>query len=148
MKDKELHYIIKDAGQAIQANPTAKKAIQGPGNWSDQINDAATVLTYRKKKKIKVEAFEGPFSAPGSGSIARPRKSKASDLEKSIEDQMADARKESLAFQEGEWDSMWKNAAKSKPKMSFKQAMDFVDEVDLPKKEKKNALKTAKKWLK
>ena len=42
---------------------------------------------------------------------------------------------------------MWKNAAKSKPKMSFKQAMDFVDEVDLPKKEKKNALKTAKKWL-
>ena len=147
LKDKELHYIIKDAGQAVQANPTSKKATQGPGNWSDQINDAATVLYYRKKKKIKVEAFEGPFSAPGSGSIARPRKSKASDLEKSIEDQMADARKESLAFQENEWDSMWKNAAKSKPKMSFKQAMDFVDEVDLPKKEKKNALKTAKKWL-
>ena len=99
-------------------------------------------------KQSRDEAFEGPFSAPGSGSIARPRKSKASDLEKSIEDQMADARKESLAFQEGEWDSMWKNAAKSKPKMSFKQAMDFVDEVGLDKKEKKNALKTAKKWLK
>ena len=94
------------------------------------------------------EAFEGPFSAPGSGSIAKPRKSKASDVEKSIEDQMADARKESLAFQEGEWDSMWKNAAKSKPKMSFKQATAFVDEVGLDKKEKTNALKTAKKWLK
>ena len=147
LKDKELHYIIKDAGQAVQANPTSKKATQGPGNWSDQINDAATVLYYRKKKKIKVEAFEGPFSAPGSGSIARPRKAKATDLEKSIEDQMADARRENLAFQENEWDQMWKNAAKSRPKMSFKQAIDFVDEVDLPQKDKKNALKKAKKWL-
>ncbi len=43
---------------------------------------------------------------------------------------------------------MWKNAAKSKPKMSFKQATAFVDEVGLDKKEKTNALKTAKKWLK
>jgi len=147
LKDKELHYIIKDAGQAVQANPTSKKATQGPGNWSDQINDAATVLYYRKKKKIKVEAFEGPFAAPGSGSIARPRKGKDSGFEKSIEDQMAAARKENLAFQENEWDQMWKNAAKSRPKMSFKQAMDFVDEVDLPQKDKKNALKKAKKWL-
>ena len=61
---------------------------------------------------------------------------------------MSDARQEGLAFQEDEWDSMWKNAAKSKPKMSFKQATAFVDEVGLDKKEKKNALKTAKKWLK
>jgi len=148
LKDKELHYIIKDAGQAVQANPTSKKATQGPGNWSDQINDAATVLYYRKKKNIKVEGFEGPFTAPGSGSIAKQRKAKTSDVAKSIEQQVADARQESLAFQEDEWDSMWKNAAKSKPKMSFKQAVEFVDEVGLEKKEKKNALKTAKKWLK
>ena len=148
LKDKELHYIIKDAGQAVQANPTSKKATQGPGNWSDQINDAATVLYYRKKKKIKVEKFEGPFTAPGSGSIAKQRKAKASDTNKSIEQQVADARQESLAFQEDEWDSMWKNAAKSRPKMSFKQATAFVDEVGLDKKEKTNALKTAKKWLK
>jgi hypothetical protein len=147
LKDKELHYIIKDAGQAVQANPTAKKATQGPGNWSDQINDAATVLYYRKKKNIKVEKFEGPFTAPGSGSIAKPRKAKASDANKSIEQQMADARRGKLAFQEDEWDTMWKNAAKEKPKMSFKQATEFVDEVGLDKKEKKNALKTAKKWL-
>jgi len=148
LKDKELHYIIKDAGQAVQANPTSKKATQGPGNWSDQINDAATVLYYRKKKKIKVEKFEGPFTAPGSGSIAKQRKAKASDTNKSIEQQVADARQESLAFQEGEWDQMWKNAAHSKPKMSFKQATAFIDEVGLEKKEKTNALKTAKKWLK
>ena len=147
LKDKELHYIIKDAGQAVQANPTAKKATQGPGNWSDQINDAATVLYYRKKKNIKVEKFEGPFTAPGSGSIAKQRKAKAGDENKSIEQQMADARRGKLAFQEDEWDTMWKNAAKEKPKMSFKQATEFVDEVGLDKKEKKNALKTAKKWL-
>jgi hypothetical protein len=55
LKDEELRYIIKDAGEAVLANPTAKKATQGPGNWSDQLNDAATVLTYRKKKNIKVE---------------------------------------------------------------------------------------------
>jgi len=147
LKDKELHYIIKDAGKAIQANPTAKKATQGPGNWSDQVNDAATVLYYRKNKKIKVEAFEGPFTAAGSGSIAKQRKAKAGDENKSIEQQMADARRGKLAFQEDEWDTMWKNAAKEKPKMSFKQAVEFVDEVGLEKKEKKNALKTAKKWL-
>ena len=157
LKDKELHYIIKDAGQAVQANPTSKKATQGPGNWSDQINDAATVLTYRKKKKITVEEVEdaydykakkGAIAAPGSGSIAKAKKAKASDVTKSIEQQMAAARQESVEFQEGEWDSMWKNAAKSKPKMSFKQAVEFVDEVGLEKKEKTNALKTAKKWLK
>ena len=34
------------------------------------------------------------------------------------------------------------------PKMSFKQATEFVDEVGLDKSEKKNALKNAKKWLK
>jgi len=157
LKDKELHYIIKDAGQAVQANPTSKKATQGPGNWSDQINDAATVLYYRKKKKITVEEVEdaydykakkGAIAAPGSGSIAKAKKAKASDVTKSIEQQMADARKESVEFQEGEWDQMWKNAAHSKPKMSFKQATEFVDEVGLDKKEKTNALKTAKKWLK
>ena len=99
-------------------------------------------------KQSRDEGFEGPFTAPGSGSIAKLRKAKAGDENKSIEQQMADARQESLAFQENEWDSMWKNAAKSKPKMSFKQAVEFVDEVGLEKKEKKNALKTAKKWLK
>ena len=157
LKDSELHYIIKDAGKAVQANPTAKKATQGPGNWSDQINDAATVLYYRKKKKIRVEEVEdaydykakkGALAAPGSGSIAKAKKAKASDVTKSIEQQMAAARQESVAFQEGEWDQMWKDAAKSKPKMSFKQASEFVDEVGLDKKEKVNALKTAKKWLK
>lgn len=52
LPDDQLHYIIKDASAAVQENPTARKATQGPGNWSDQINDAATVLTYRQNKRL------------------------------------------------------------------------------------------------
>ena len=55
LKDKELHYIIKDAGGAMKANPTARKATTGPGNWADQVNDAHTVLGWRKKNGIKEE---------------------------------------------------------------------------------------------
>ncbi len=49
----ELQYIIKDAGEAMRANPKARKATTGPGNWADQVNDASTVLAWRKKNRIK-----------------------------------------------------------------------------------------------
>jgi hypothetical protein len=49
----ELEYIIKDADKAIKANPTGKKASSGPNNYADQINDAHTVLAWRKKEGIK-----------------------------------------------------------------------------------------------
>ena len=49
----ELEYIIKDAGEAMRANPKARKATTGPGNWADQVNDASTVLGWRKKNGIK-----------------------------------------------------------------------------------------------
>ena len=51
-----LEYIIKDAGEAMKANPTARKATTGRGNWADQVNDAQTVLGWRKKNGIKEEA--------------------------------------------------------------------------------------------
>ena len=51
-KDK-LQYIIKDAGEAMKANPKARKATSGRGNWADQVNDAHTVLGWRKKNGIK-----------------------------------------------------------------------------------------------
>ena len=53
----QLQYIIKDAGEAMRANPKARKATTGPGNWADQVNDASTVLAWRKKNNIK-ESFE------------------------------------------------------------------------------------------
>jgi len=59
----ELQYIMKDAGEAMKANPTARKATSGPGNWADQVNDAQTVLAWRKKNGIKeeVDLDEGKF---------------------------------------------------------------------------------------
>ena len=53
LTDESLRYIMKDAGEAMKANPKARKAISGPGNWADQVNDAHTVLGWRKKKGIK-----------------------------------------------------------------------------------------------
>jgi hypothetical protein len=37
----------------MKANPTARKATTGPGNWADQVADAATVMQWRKKNGIK-----------------------------------------------------------------------------------------------
>ena len=85
------------------------------------IKNVANIRSNKIGEEVEDEfdykAKKGAIAAPGSGSIAKPRKPKAGDENKSIEQQMADARLESLAFQENEWDSMWKNAAKSKPKM-------------------------------
>ena len=49
-KDK-LQYIMKDAGEAMKANPTGRKA----GKYADEVNDASTVLGWRKKAGIKEE---------------------------------------------------------------------------------------------
>ena len=53
-KDK-LEYIKKDSNKAIKANPNNPKNTKGKGNYADQINDADTVLAWRKKKGIKEE---------------------------------------------------------------------------------------------
>jgi hypothetical protein len=37
----------------MKKNPTSRKATSGPGNWADQVNDAATVMAWRKKNGIK-----------------------------------------------------------------------------------------------
>ena len=47
----QLDYIRKDAHDAMKANPTARKA----GKWADEVNDAETVLSWRKKNGIKEE---------------------------------------------------------------------------------------------
>jgi hypothetical protein len=58
LSNEELRYIIKDANEAIKANPKARKATSGKGNWADQVNDASTVLAHRNKK---VGKFIGKF---------------------------------------------------------------------------------------
>ena len=54
LPESQLKYIIKDAGKAVQANPTARKA----NKWADEINDAVSVLYFRKKKGIKESVME------------------------------------------------------------------------------------------
>jgi len=78
----ELRYIIKDAGEAYKLNPTARKATKGPGNWADQVNDATTVLGWRKKKGIKedVDLDEGSTTIFKKGDkIKVPHKGKLRD---------------------------------------------------------------------
>ena len=52
LPEKSLRYIIKDASEAIAANPMSRKA---SGKWADEVNDAVTVLHFRRKKGIKVD---------------------------------------------------------------------------------------------
>ena len=88
LPDSSLRYIIKDASEAIAANPLSRKAV---GKWPDEVNDAVTVLHWRKKKGIKVdESFNtaphgqgkehasviGTNEAPEMGSLASSPKSK------------------------------------------------------------------------
>ena len=54
MSETQLRYIIKDASEAVKLNPTARKA----NKWADEINDAVTVLSFRKKKGIKESVME------------------------------------------------------------------------------------------
>ena len=49
-----MRYIIKDASEAVKLNPTARKA----SKWADEINDAVSVLSFRKKKGIKESVME------------------------------------------------------------------------------------------
>jgi hypothetical protein len=51
LPDASLKYIMKDASAAVKANPDGKKA----GKYADEVNDAATVLFWRKQNKIVVE---------------------------------------------------------------------------------------------
>ena len=53
LPEKSLRYIIADASDAVKRLPMAKKA----GKWADEVNDAVTVLHWRKKKGIKVEGI-------------------------------------------------------------------------------------------
>ena len=68
LPERSLRFIIKDASEAIAANPMSRKA---SGKWADEVNDAVTVLHFRRKKGIKVD------EAKEVGSLASNPQSKA-----------------------------------------------------------------------
>jgi len=49
--DAELHYIIKDAGEASRLHDQMHRGTNKHNKYADQVNDAATVLHYRKTLK-------------------------------------------------------------------------------------------------
>ena len=51
LPESSLRYFINDASDAVKRLPMARKA----GKWADEVNDAVTVLHWRKKKGITVE---------------------------------------------------------------------------------------------
>ena len=51
LPESSLRYIINDASDAVKRLPMAKKA----SKWADEVNDAVTVLHWRKKKGIKIK---------------------------------------------------------------------------------------------
>jgi hypothetical protein len=55
LPDSSLKYIMKDAHDAMKANPKGRKA----GKYADEVNDAGTVMYWRKKNKIVVKDKEG-----------------------------------------------------------------------------------------
>jgi len=65
LPESSLRYIIKDASQAMNANPMARKALK----WADEVNDAVTVLHWRKKKGIK-ESFNTAPAGQGQRSAS------------------------------------------------------------------------------
>ena len=79
-----LEYIIKDAGEAMRLNPTARKATTGRGNWADQVNDAQTVLGWRRKNGIKEEVKEEMTEAQKEKreEIVKELKKKTEDFKK------------------------------------------------------------------
>ena len=87
LPESSLRYIINDASDAVKRLPMAKKA----GKWADEVNDAVTVLHWRKKKGIMVDesvntaphgqgkehaSVIGTNETPEMGSLATSPKSK------------------------------------------------------------------------
>jgi len=86
-----LKYIAKDAGDAMKANPTARKATTGPGNWADQVADAATVMQWRKKNGIKESVKEASILKTTHKNVTN-KKSVEKDRKKAVKT-LADIRK-------------------------------------------------------
>jgi hypothetical protein len=87
---------VKPYGQEV------KKEGRFASTWSDPRTGGSSSVDTVPDYAIK--AKKGAISAPGSGSIAKAKKAKASDVNKSIEQQMKDAMKESFQrIREAQW---------------------------------------------
>ena len=94
-----------DEGKYLKySNLLLKKAKELNKGYSQNALKAINKEIEKEKEKLGIREEtideEGAIVAPGSGSIAKPKKAKSSDVNKSIEQQMADARKEEVKLTE------------------------------------------------
>ena len=59
----------------------------------------------------------------------------------------AEVSKRYVINEKADWNTAFKSAAQSRPPMKYKDAVSFVDTAGLNPREKRSALKAAKKWL-
>lgn len=121
----ELQYIIKDAGEAIKANPKGKKASSGKGNYADQVNDAQTVLGWRKKNGIK-EGYTTPSLEQQSKMLLEGVNSPEAKWEKDPGPNNVGGFQ--LYIKKGSsWSSVGFIKKKDKPKKGFNGKLDMYD---------------------
>ena len=76
-----LKYIMKDANTAMKANPTGRKA----GKYADEVNDASTVIAWRKKNGIKEDFdLEEGFINLGGAKVKDDEKSILQHIKKTF----------------------------------------------------------------
>ena len=69
-------------------------------------------------------------------------------LKKKYKDEsVLDSAKRYVINEKADWNTAFKSAAQSRPPMKYKDAVSFVDTAGLNPREKRSALKAAKKWL-
>ena len=95
---------ILDRTQFLARYRMSKAQAQRAGAGITHGKSVADVKTYEEhtpeEDAYDYKAKKGAIAAPGSGSIAKAKKAKSSDVNKSIEQQMADARKEEVELDE------------------------------------------------
>jgi len=100
--------MVAPPGSRLPYGAALKKKSKIPNTPVSEVKTSESAVDDVAKKDRHVEThseFEykpkkGAIAAPGSGSIAKPQKAKASDVNKSLEQQMAAARKEEV---ESDW---------------------------------------------
>ena len=103
----QIKYGMSKAHAARAGSGIQKYGRKGQGPGADPSHIAARRASRAVESHEEVEdafdykAKKGAIAAPGSGSIAKAKKAKSSDVNKSIEQQMADARKEEVEVDEG-----------------------------------------------
>ena len=101
--------------------------------------------TYKDKK---ASMFKLMWSMKNKGDKPHYKPGVKDQLKKKYKDEsVLDSAKRYVINEKADWNTAFKSAAQSRPPMKYKDAVSFVDTAGLNPREKRSALKAAKKWL-